>query len=216
MSFREIEPTILDSPISASEREEFPAYQDLAPLMSDFSLSLRGISQKLNFPEEEMAWQLREVPLKGYSCFFITLSSREILSETEIDADYKEHPQISLFRITPDKEFIKSTSLGYLEEKGYALGASTYTLRRGVSVPFITAQGEIHHYSRDHYLPHEFPCLVQTNSGPVFQVVISRTEITIGDTKQETLPVYSPDLGLSSQIWSHLKSKPGFLESFQR
>lgn len=213
MSLQETTPTILNAPFPILVENETSPHLDLTELMQDFPIELQRISQRLHIPEEEMTWQLRNLPLKGYSAFFIILSKAELLGKTEIFTFWRESPRIFLGRVSPEGEISESFALGHIEEKEVPW-SSHYNLKRSTGIPIITRKGDIHRYSIGARSPQNFPCIVQSPRGPVFQMTISRAERVIRGITSEYFNVCAFDPGLASEIWDHLRSKSGFLEHF--
>jgi len=213
MSSQERTPAISNSPFPILVENESSPHLDLTGLMRDFPVELRGINQALHIPPEEMTWQLRRLPLKGYSACFIVLSSGELLGETEIFTYWREAPRIFLGRVSPEGEIAERFALGHIKEKENPWGPH-YNLKRSTGIPIITRQGNIHHYSAGARSPQRFPCIVQAARGPVFQMTISRSERKIRGITSEHFNVCAFDPGLASEIWEHLRSKSGFLERF--
>lgn len=214
MLSKEERPTIADSLIS-NLSEELSPYSDLTELMQDFPIAFQGLGRALHISEEEMVWQLRSLPLKGYACFFIILSSGELLRKTEIFTYSREYPRIFVGRTNPEEEVVERLALGHIKEKENPWGDTSYILERATGVPMITAEGNTYKPSLGSRFPQRFPCTAQTPRGPVFPMVISRSERVIREVTYENFDVYSFDPGLASKIWNHLRNKPGFLEGFR-
>lgn len=200
------------------ERQRLAKAENLTPLMEDFKSSkgfpFPGLSRATNSPEDKINYYLREVPITGEnSCFFIALFPPEIsLEETSFECNLSLNPPLISF----GKE--ERHAVGTISEEKGSFGQPVYRLSSLTEVPLVTDDGQIQYFSKN------YPLVAIAKKGPVFPIAISLSEVTIEKRrlfrKEEEIfrgvSIASFFPPFADQIWSHLKSKPGFIEIFHR